>query len=185
MHEVRDTQLHTILKGCAEQDRKSQNALYRLYYAYGMSICIRYAYSESEAISILNEGFLKVYRGIDSFDFNKPFKPWFRQIIVNTAINAIKKQKQFKMEVNIEEAQHVSKTDDVFSAIGYKELMKVVQSLSSSYRAVFNMYVIDGYKHEEISKLLGISVSTSKSNLARARANLRELITKKMNKPYV
>lgn len=174
-----------VISGCRKDLRSSQNELYRLYYSYGMSVCIRYVGSESEAISVLNDGFLKVFRNLDKYDTAQPFKPWFRKIIVNTAINYIKKQKKFRMEVNLEEAQFVVEAEDVLSKIGYQELVNMVQSLSAGYRAVFNMYVIDGYKHDEIAKHLGINVSTSKSNLARARAKLRELIITKLNHPYV
>lgn len=152
-----------------------------MYYAYGMSICIRYADHEQEAVFILNEGFLKVFLNIKKFDASMPFKPWFRTILVNTAINHIKKQRKFKMEVSMEEARHLPDREDILSRISYRELIGIVQSLSTAYRTVFNMYVIDGFKHEEIAQHLGITVSTSKSNLTRARAKLQELVMKKLN----
>jgi len=146
-----ETKFQNIIQGCCERNRTSQNALYRLFYPYGMSICMRYVDHESEAISVVNDGFLKVYRNIKKFDAEKPFKPWFRKILVNTAINQIKKQKKFKMEVSMEEANNISTREDALSQIGYKELMAMVQSLSLAYRTVFNMYVIDGFKHQEIA----------------------------------
>lgn len=185
MQDKRDLDISDIISGCRKQLRSSQNALYRLYYSYGMSICIRYVDNESEAISILNDGFLKVFRNINQFNPDQPFKPWFRKIVVNTAITQIKKNKKFQMEVGIDNAQFVPNTDDVLSQIAYRDLVNMVQSLTASYRAVFNMYVLDGYKHDEIAEHLGITVSTSKSNLARARVKLRELITKKLNYPHV
>jgi len=86
--------------------------------------------------------------------------------------------------MSIDEAKNVATMEDVFSKIGYQELMAMVQSLSTAYRTVFNMYVIDGFKHEEIAQQLGISISTSKSNLVRARVKLQKLITEKLNHPY-
>ncbi|MCB0630820.1 MAG: RNA polymerase sigma factor [Saprospiraceae bacterium] len=174
-----------IIQGCRRQDRSSQNALYRLFYPYGMSICIRYTGSESEAISMLNDGFLKVFRHIKQYDTQQPFKPWFRRIVINTAINQIKKDKKFKMEVRMEEAKHLPSEEDILSRIGYKELMEMVQSLSAAYRTVFNMYVIDGFKHQEIADSLGISIATSKSNLVRARARLKEMLAVKLSDPHV
>lgn len=185
MRQDSDNEIHQLILGCRKKDRSSQNSLYRLYYSYGMSICFRYVNSEDEAISVLNDGFLKVFTNINKFDSEQPFKPWFRKILVNTAINHIRKFKKFKMEVNMESIKNMSSEEEILSKINYKELMEIVQSLSTAYRTVFNMYVIDGFKHNEIAEILNISVGTSKSNLTRARANLRELVTKKLNTPYV
>ncbi|MCB0835536.1 MAG: RNA polymerase sigma factor [Bacteroidetes bacterium] len=179
-----EQELLTILKGCYKRNRSSQNSLYRLYYAYGMSICIRYAQNEEEAISILNDGFLKVFRNIKKYDTSRPFKPWFRRIVVNTAINHIVKNQKLNREVGMEKAEKLPSTEDILSRISYQELMQMVQSLSVAYRTVFNMYVIDGYKHHEIAARLGITESTSKSNLTRARARLKELVEVKFNSSY-
>ncbi len=169
--------LHNILKGCKKQNRNNQHELYRLFYAYGMSIGIRYVKNEDEAIHVLNDSFMKAFSRIGKFDAQYDFKPWFRKIVVNTSIDYIKKQKQLQMESQIEDAKNISDREDILSRIGYKELINLVQSLSTAYRTVFNMYVIDGYKHDEIAKTLNISVGTSKSNLSKARAQLRDMIT--------
>jgi len=174
-----------IIEGCCQRHRSSQNALYRLYYPYAMSVCIRYTESNAEAISVVNDGFLKVFNNIKKFGTDRPFKPWFRRILINTAINHVKKQKKVKKEVAMDEARTVPYSEDVLSQINYRELIALVQSLSQSYRTVFNMYVIDGYKHREIAQILGISVSTSKSNLTRARVKLQELVSAKLNDSYV
>ncbi|MCB0570953.1 MAG: RNA polymerase sigma factor [Phaeodactylibacter sp.] len=181
MYGTTETEFHQIIQGCCKRDRSCQNALYQLFYAYGMSICIRYADSEAEAVSVLNDGFLKVFRNIKRYDAEQPFKPWFRKIVVNTAINHARRQKKFKMEIGMDEAKNIPTNEDILSRISYQELMAMVQSLSSAYRTVFNMYVIDGFKHQEIAEILGISVSTSKSNLVRARAKLQELLTAKIS----
>ena len=175
------TKFQEIIQGCRQRNRNSQNALYRLFYPYGMSICMRYVDNESEAVSIVNDGFLKFFKNIKKYDLEKPFKPLFRKILVNTAINQIKKQKKFKMEVQMQETNNISTQEDALSIISYKELMAMVQSLSLAYRTVFNIYVIDGFKHREIAEKLGITVSTSKSNLTRARAKLQDLVTQKIN----
>ncbi|HFA49268.1 MAG TPA: RNA polymerase sigma factor [Bacteroidetes bacterium] len=185
MHRSTEAEFHEVVRGCCKRDRSSQNALYRLFYPYGMSICIRYVNNEADAVSVLNEGFLKVFRNIKKFDAEQPFKPWFRKIVVNTAINHVKKQKKFILETTMEEAKNIPASEDILSRINYKELMAMVQSLSASYRTVFNMYVIDGFKHREIAAELGITVSTSKSNLARARVKLQELVNTKLSQPYV
>ena len=172
--------LQHILKGCKKQNRNSQHKLYKLFYAYGMSIGIRYVKNEDEAIQVLNDSFMKVFTRIGKFDPQFDFKPWFRKIVVNTSIDYMKKQKQLQMKSQIEAAKNISDREDILSRIGYKELINLVQSLSTAYRTVFNMYVIDGYKHDEIAKTLKISVGTSKSNLSKARAQLRDMITQQL-----
>lgn len=181
MSQYQHTELIAILRGCRKQKRSSQHALYRLFYAYGMSICIRYVENENEAISIMNDAFLKVYRNINRFDESKSFKPWFRKILVNTAINHIKKNHKYRAELPMENAKEIADREEILSRISYQELIALVQSLSLSYRTVFNMYVIDGFKHHEIAAELGISVGTSKSNLVRAREKLRQLLTEKLD----
>jgi len=146
-----------------------------------MSICFRYVTNEEEAISIMNNGYLKIFKNIQKYDENYDFKPWFKTIMVNTAINYVKKMKKYKAEINLEEASTVSTSNDILSKISFKELINTIQALSVGYRTVFNMYVLDGYKHEEIANQLGISVNTSKSNLSRAKSRLREIIQEKMD----
>lgn len=185
MQTFAETELEQIVAGCRRRERSSQHALYKLYYPYGMSVSIRYVNNEQEAQFVLNEGFLKVFQNIKKYDPQLPFKPWFRKILVNTAINHIKKQRRFNMEVSMEEASNIPDREDILNRISYKELVTMVQSLSAAYRTVFNMYVIDGFKHEEIAEQLGISIGTSKSNLTRARAKLQELVLQKLNTRYV
>lgn len=168
--------LPVILEGCLKQQRDSQHKLYKLFYGYGMSVAIRYATEENEAITIVNDSFMKVFKRMNSYNPDYDFKPWFRKIIVNTSLNHLKKQQQNLMETGVDEANNISDREEILSQINYKELIGLVQSLSTSYRAVFNMYVIDGFRHDEIAKTLGISVSTSKSNLVRARRKLQELL---------
>lgn len=173
-----------VILGCRRRQRSSQHELYKRFYAYGMSITIRYADDEDEAVQVLNDSFMKVFRHIKKYDLDKPFKPWFRQVVVNTAINHVRKQEKFKREVQMDEARNISTDEDILGRISYQELMAMVQSLTAAYRTVFNMYVIDGFKHEEIARALGISVGTSKSNLSKARNKLREMIHKNLNTRY-
>ena len=175
-----NTELSSILKACQKQDRYSQKRLYQEFYSYGMSIAIRYINDEGEAEMIVHDGFLKVYNNLQKFDMSKPFKPWFRQIIVNTSIDYLKKQKRLIMKSNLSEAENTADRENILSNISYKELLTMVHTLSSAYKTVFNMYVIDGFKHEEIAKTLGISVGTSKSNLNKARTKLKALINEQL-----
>ncbi|MFT5619116.1 MAG: RNA polymerase sigma factor (sigma-70 family), partial [Arenicella sp.] len=112
-----------------------------------------------------------------TFDAEKPFKPWFRRILINTALNHIKKNKRIKLQDTMDNNMSLFSAEDIISKINYEELIQMVQGLSAAYKTVFNLYVIDGFKHEEIAKMLGISVGTSKSNLFKAKAKLKQRIT--------
>ena len=172
--------LAAILAGCRKRKRGSQHDLYRLFYGYAMSVAVRYVAEENEAITVTNDAFLKVYKNIKSFDADRAFKPWFRRIVINTALNHISKQEKYRKETGMDQADHIAAREEILSRISYQELVALVQSLTTAYRTVFNMYVIDGFRHEEIAKHLGITVSTSKSNLVRARRKLQELLTEQL-----
>jgi RNA polymerase sigma factor (sigma-70 family) len=144
-----------------------------------MSVVCRYVSEKEEAHSILNEGFLKVFQNLKNFNQGQDFKPWFKTILINSSLNYIKKMKRFTVETEIDQAKHLSVSELILSKLHYNEILEMVQSLSTAYRTVFNLHVVDGYSHEEIATQLGITVSTSKSNLARAKERLRETLIKK------
>ncbi len=177
-----DIDFNHIIAKCRSREREAQKELYRRFYSYGMSICIRYVEDKQEATLILNDGFLKVFNNIQAYDTQLDFKPWFKTIMVNTALNYLKKMKKFSKEINLETAGEVSVSDNLLSQFAYQELVNMIQQLSLAYRTVFNMYVLDGYKHEEIALQLGITVSTSKSNLTRAKEKLRTMINQSLDR---
>jgi len=179
-----DEELKIIINGCIKQKRLSQNELYKKYFSYAMSICFRYVSNREEALSIVNAGYLKIFNNIKKFDTQYDIKPWLKTIMVNTAINHVKKMKKYEAEIELEEASGVPTANDILSKINYDELLTMIHQLSLAYRTVFNMHVLDGYKHEEIATKLGITVSTSKSNLTRAKANLREMIQNRYKSDY-
>lgn len=173
--------MELIIKGCKNNDRQSQQELYRNFYSYAMSICIRYTGNETDAVEVLNDGFLKVFINIEKFDSQKPFKPWLRKVLVNACLDHIKKNAKHNYLADITEAeisQSVNEAPD--HNLNYEEILLRIGKLSPAYRAVFNLYVIDGYKHHEIAELLGITVSTSKANLTRAKAALRSMLQKEV-----
>lgn len=174
------TDLDKLLVACRKQNRLAQKELYQQFYRYAMSVSLRYADNEYEAIETTNDAFLKVFLNLNRYDSTKPFKPWFRRILINTAINRMKSKKRFKLTQLMEEDFELPSTEDILARIGFEELMNMVRSLSLAYRTVFNMFVIDGYTHEEIAVALGISVGTSKSNLSKAREKLRQLLIEQL-----
>lgn len=174
--ETGEPMLAEIIQGCRTQDRMSQKRLYREFYAYGMSITLLYADSRAQAASMLNDAFLKVFDGIRSYDTNRPFKPWFRQIVVRTAIDHYRKTRRHQELYVLSQDGETEVDETILSAISYRELIDMVHALSPAYRTVFTLHAVEGYAHPEIAKMLDITVGTSKSNLAKARANLRTLI---------
>ena len=176
MSSIEEVDLKALIKKCVEEDRAAQKQLYMRYYSYGMGICLRYVKDEAEGISCLNDSFLKVFDNIEKFDPNRDFKPWLKTILINTLLNHLRKINKLSSNVDLNKASGIGYKEEIISNIQYADLLKIVQQLSSNYRTVFNMYVLDGYNHEEIADRLNINVSTSRSNLTRAKARLRQLL---------
>ena len=173
--------INEIIKGCRKRQRDSQEELYKMFYAYGMSITLRYADSRDQAAAILNDAFMKVFTNIGKYDASRDFKPWLRKIIVNTAINHFHKNKVKWEWVELDTNRHfMENSESIISGISYKEIIEMVRELSPAYRTVFNLHVIEGFKHKEIAKMLDISVGTSKSNLYKAKQNLRDILEKNL-----
>lgn len=178
MVEDPNEKLIKLIEGCIVNDRRSQKELYRSFYSLSMGICLRYSKNREEAATIINEGFFKVFDHINSYDFNRPFVTWLRRIMTNTAIDYYRSTLRFvnqTVELDIVEEYEVL-NESTLQMLHYQDLLKMVQSLTPGFRTVFNLYAIEGYSHEEIAALLGISIGTSKSNLYKARAKLAELI---------
>jgi RNA polymerase sigma factor (sigma-70 family) len=169
--------IQKILTGCVKQDRESQKKLYEEFYGYAMSICLRYADNRDEAAAILNDGFMKIFKNIKQFDVAKPLKPWLRKIMVNTAINHYQQKQKMIHAEDLEKADREAEVENIISGISYQEIIGMLHKLPPSYRTVFNLYVIEGYRHEEIAKMLSITVGTSKSNLFKAKEHLRMILT--------
>jgi RNA polymerase sigma factor (sigma-70 family) len=170
--------LRPILEGASRGERKCQESLYKEFYGYGMSVCLRYSANREEAVEILHDGFMNVFKNLGQFDSNRPFTPWFRKIVINCALNHYKQFLKYSNEVGLESIPEFPDIQiSALSQLEYSDLIKVIQSLPLAYRTVFNLYVIEGYGHTEIAELLNISIGTSKSNLFRAREKLRMMLT--------
>ena len=165
-----------ILNGCKKWDRLSQKELYKLFHGYAMSIALRYADDRTEAVDILNESFLKVFTQLSSFDLERSFKPWFRQILVNTAITRYRQKTNQTQFIEMEVTHDYADNENILSRISYKEIVELLQQVSPSYRTVFNLHVLEGFSHDEIAKKLDISIGTSKSNLFKAREQLKRML---------
>ena len=177
-------ELQKLLDGCKKGNRHCQDKLYEQYYGYAMSTCLRYCKDRGEAIEILNDGFFKVFTNLDRYTVGLSFKAWLRKIMVNTAIDYYRRNEKHGHTVDISFAKDEGQSADLLDAISEKEIITLIQLLPASYRMVFNLFVIEGYKHEEIAEQLNISVGTSKSNLSIARSKLKRTITKWYRENY-
>jgi len=156
-----------------------------------MAISMRYCNSKDDAMEVVNDGFLKIYRELHNFkpahsSFEASLKGWMKTIFVHTAIDHYRKNKKNYLVGEMEDA-HFEMADAQETAIdkmSYAEIIEMVQRLSPVYKTVFNLFVIDGFKHEEIAKQLNITVGTSKSNLAKARANIQKMLSESLIKRY-
>ncbi len=171
------SKIREILEGCKKNDRKYQELLYKQYFGFAMSHCLRYSNSREEALEILNDSFLKVFNKINTYDFERPFGTWLKRIVVNTAIDTYRSQNKHYFHYEIDTALGLSSRDiSPADNLAFEDLLKLVHRLPKNYLTNFNLYVIDGFTHEEISNMLGISVGTSKSNVSRAREMLRGML---------
>jgi RNA polymerase sigma factor (sigma-70 family) len=170
-----------LISGCIKQDRSCQKVLYEKFHGKMLGVCLRYAKNRDEAKDILNEGFLKIFSNLRTFTSNGSFEGWVRRIIVNTAIDHLRKNRHEYLIVNTVYANQVgiSKVDemdedDIFRNIRQEDIIQAIQELSPAYRTVFNLYVMEEFTHKEIAEKLDISEGTSKSNLSKAKFNLKK-----------
>ena len=168
--------LKKIVKRCAKSDSSAQHELYKLFAPKMFGVCLRYAKDSTEAEDNLQDGFVKVFSNIGKFRHEGSLEGWIRRIMVNVSLEKYRKQKLLYPveDIGMYESQKV--VDDIIDQISADELLSLVQELSPRYRMVFNLYVIEGYNHQEIADEMGISTGTSKSNLARARDILKRRV---------
>lgn len=165
-----------LIEGSIRGDRKMQHELYQRFAPKMYGVCLRYAGNAEEAEDILQEGFIKVFNKLDSFRREGSFEGWIRRIFVNTAIEHYRKKIYLQPITEYEEDTVEGKYLSVLDSLAEKDIVQLVQQLSPGYRAVFNMYVIEGYTHKQIAEALGISEGTSKSQLSRAKLILQDLV---------
>lgn len=165
-----------LIKGCIDGNRRMQEALYRRFSPRMYAVCLRYAGNAEEAEDILQEGFIKVFKKLDSFRSEGSFEGWVRRIFVNTAIEHFRRKRYLMPVTEKEENTIEGKYTSVLDELGVKDIMALIQELSPGYRTVFNMYVVEGYTHKEIADMLGISEGTSKSQLSRAKVILQDMV---------
>ena len=158
-------------------DRKAQEELYKGYYNYAMSIALRYSDNRDDSVELLNDSFLKVFTKIRQFKPGANFKAWIRKIIINSSIDKFRTSKFTYDDLdNISEINFLDFDENLLDNLNAKDIIKVIQKLPDIYRITFNLYEIEGYSHKEISKMLKINESKSRTNLSRAKKKLRILL---------
>jgi RNA polymerase sigma factor (sigma-70 family) len=176
-------QIEVIIAGCVQNSRVHQEKLFKLFYGKLMTVCMRYTSDKDTAQEILQEGFIKIFDKIHTYESSGSFEGWLRRIVTNTALDSIRKSKR----LNWTEENEINTKEDFFNPLEEIEnedilhmkadhALQAIQKLSPAYRTVFNLYVMEEMTHKQIAEKLGISEGTSKSNYAKAKMNLKKYI---------
>jgi RNA polymerase sigma-70 factor, ECF subfamily len=176
--------IETIIDSCIAGIASSQKALYKMYFGYGKSICLRYSSNREDAEEVLNDGFMKVFKHLSKYDRIKPFKAWFRTILVNTCIDFYRKKEKLNYEYDDVHYEGIYHEENAVDRMGADDILLMVQRLPTSYRTVFLLYAVDGYSHKEIADMLNINEVTSRTNFLKARNKLQVMI-KENNPKYL
>ncbi len=169
-----------LIQGCLNNDAVAQKELYSTYSPKMLAVCYRYAHNREDAEDMLQEGFIKVFSQMHSFEHRGAFEGWIRRIIVHTCINILKKNKKFNENVDIIHATGLYvRKESIPAIIQAKQIIECIRILPLGYRTVLNLYAIEGYSHREISIMLEIEESTSRSQYTRAKAMLEGILIKR------
>lgn len=172
--------IQELLDGCVNNNRRAQEALYRHFYAFAMTVALRYSRDDHDAADILSHAFVKIFKSIRSFDASKGnLHGWIRKIVINEGLDHIRSRERFSSDVEVEDAAAPVVSNAAIENMGADEIMMIIQKLPPATHAVFVMYAIDGYNHREIAGKLGISEGTSKWHLSEARKTLQQLLMTK------
>ncbi len=171
--------LEALISACKNNERIAQKELYDKYSSYILGICFRYMKIREEAEDIMIQSFYRIFSNIEKFSGTGSFEAWMRKVAVNESLMALRKRKMMIVDINEAFTVKDESNMDISELLEYEELLSILDHLPTGYRTVFNLYVIEGYKHREIAEKLGISINTSKSQLILAKKRLQEILNKK------
>ena len=181
MLSVEELILH--IRGCCLNDRNSQKKIFSSFYGYAMSICSRYTNKQEDAAEIINDGFLKIFKEIHRFtpayaNVISSFRGWLRKIMIYTAIDHNRKFYKYETATSFsgKEIEMPDVDENALDKISYDEIIEAIRNLSPAYRTILNLYIIEGFSHNEIAEKLDIAVGTSKSNLSKAKIQLQKIL---------
>jgi RNA polymerase sigma-70 factor (ECF subfamily) len=170
--------IQEMLQGSLANKRKAQEALFRHFYGFAMSIALRYSRDEMDAADIVSHAFVKIFKSIHSFDSSKgSLHVWIKKIVVNEGLDHIKSRTRFSENVELETVPEPHVNNSIIEQMGAEEIMEIVKKLPPATHAVFVLYAVEGYNHREIAERLKISEGTSKWHLSEARKYLQEQLT--------
>jgi RNA polymerase sigma factor (sigma-70 family) len=168
-----------LINDCKNNNRKAQEQLYRLYSPKLFTVCLKYSRNYTEAQDNLQDGFLIIFNKIEQYSFKGSFDGWLKRIMINNVLQQYRNETFLSLVKEDVTDDNEIEIDDENISLDY--LLKIIQELPDRYRLIFNLYVLDGYSHQEIAEMLTINIGTSKSNLARAKMILREKIEQYKN----
>ena len=172
-----DDDIQVLIEGCKKNDRKAQGLLYSKFYVQMAALCARYVSNQQDAAQVLNDGFLKVFRKIHSYDAAKAgLSTWIGKIMINTAINFLRTNKIIYASDESAIAEEAAIETSIIQKLDAEELRSLIRQLPKATQLVFNLYTVDAFNHREIAEMLGISEGTSKWHLSEARKQLRKSI---------
>jgi RNA polymerase sigma-70 factor (ECF subfamily) len=183
--------LQALIDGCLKGDRRSQQAIHKMFYGKMKAVCMRYTRDSDQATDVLQEGFLKVFNNLDRYTGMGTFEGWMRRIMVNLSIDRYRRLKNDWIllgeqngienvgDDTVDELEETDESEEIYN-ITPEQIIEAMQQLTPAYRTVFNLYVYEDYTHQDIAEVLGISVGTSKSNYAKAKKNMKKLLTKNL-----
>lgn len=179
------TEEQKLIKACLNGDGTAFEEIFRRFSARMLAVCYRYSHNKEDAKDLLQEGFIKVFEQLSKFRNEGSFEGWIRRIMVLTALEKYRKEARERESYgggldDVTDAFQPVSSDDIYSQMSFDELIAMIRELSPAYKMVFNLYVFEGMKHEEIAQMLSITVGTSKSNLSDARKILQKRIRKVM-----
>ena len=184
---VNKENLNELINGCLQNNRKFQEQLFKLYYGKMLVVSMQYTKDRDTAQEIVQDSFIKIFEKLNLFDNKGSLEGWIRRIVVNTAIDRIRKSKKDPFLIDNDNDYMLGGTNPMeeledlrLSEEKSEIILEAIQQLSPAYRTVFNLYVIEDFTHKEIAEKLGISEGTSKSNLSKARVNIHKLIEDKI-----
>lgn len=175
--------MNVLIDDCVKNSRKAQERLFQLFYGKMLFVCLRYHHDHDTAQEVVQEGFIKVFNKISTFDKQGSLEAWIKRIMVNTSIDLIRKNKKVNF-VELEDHHNKNLIDendffDIETDVNAQTALACIQELSPAYRTVFNLFYLEEYTHKEIAEELGISEGTSKSNLSKAKLKLKEILEQK------
>ncbi|WP_028664242.1 RNA polymerase sigma factor [Runella zeae] len=170
-----------LVRALQKGDTKAQRHLYEKYSARLLAVCVRYINDKMEAEDVMIEGFMRIFEKIDQFKSEGSFEGWMRRLMTNEALMYLRTKRHIEIDIDAPEAQQLTNYDWADANLEADDLMAIIGKLPTGYRTVFNLYAIEGFSHAEIAEQLGITESTSKSQLHRARALLQEMVKEAEN----